>query len=73
LQGPSVTELGAHLLEKIAANSASKNGEPSVSIAETGPLPDEAERLLLSQLDEMSDTDIDTLLSQLLAEEVSDK
>ena len=61
LQGPSVAELSALLLERLHQQPA-----PSVAAASAPPQEDEA---VLMRLDSMSDSEVDALLAELLTEE----
>ncbi|HEY7415815.1 MAG TPA: beta-ketoacyl reductase, partial [Ktedonobacteraceae bacterium] len=67
LQGPSITQFAGQVLEQIAAPPVA---EPALAVvaADRGQEAADAQRLL-SQLDRLSDTEVDTLLAQMLQDD----
>jgi aryl carrier-like protein len=74
LQGPSITQFAQQIRQQLA--EANVTDEPAAieqsSLAEPYPatvLPSQDAELLLAQLDQLSDQDVDALLSQMMPED----
>lgn len=69
LQGPSITQFAEQVLEQIATVAAEEETVPTTQ-EELAALDDQVDaEQLLAQLDQLSDTEVDDLLTQMLQEQ----